>query len=74
MHQIFKLFSCFIFFLCCFESFTFPPFQQLQDDEGMLHSDLDRPSELSDIAEESETEISDEVIKSQKTIRTLVVH
>ncbi|XP_063587934.1 microtubule-associated protein futsch-like isoform X3 [Penaeus indicus] len=33
---------------------------KLEEDEALLHSDMDRPSELSDIAEESETELSDE--------------
>ncbi|XP_047472285.1 RIMS-binding protein 2-like isoform X4 [Penaeus chinensis] len=31
-----------------------------EEEEALLHSDMDRPSELSDIAEESETELSDE--------------
>ncbi|XP_042864732.1 uncharacterized protein LOC122248652 isoform X5 [Penaeus japonicus] len=31
-----------------------------EEEEAMLHSDMERPSELSDIAEESETELSDE--------------
>ncbi|ROT62437.1 hypothetical protein C7M84_019723 [Penaeus vannamei] len=38
-----------------------PHSRQLEEEEAMLHSDMDRPSELSDIAEESETELSDEV-------------
>ncbi|XP_037796181.1 uncharacterized protein LOC119591500 [Penaeus monodon] len=33
---------------------------KLEEEEALLHSDMDRPSELSDIAEESETELSDE--------------
>ncbi|KAK7072818.1 Src y 3 domain protein [Halocaridina rubra] len=35
-------------------------FLQLQDEDEIMQSDMERPSELSDIAEESETELSDE--------------
>ena len=39
-----------------------PSFPHLKEqDEDMITSDLDRPSELSDIAEESETDLTDEV-------------